>query len=181
MGLEARLTPFDVLRKSQPEYRAGWNAYVPPASPATVSAPLTPWEQEERTRQQEIATRALEAENARRLADMQFREIAARAARAEADRAKAEVARRKAEQEAADARAEARLKYEQQIAGQVQKEKERSYNPITFEDYLLDKKDLEKTKPRSPFAAITKPLGIGNYYCGRRWPTSTMMTRKLSC
>jgi hypothetical protein len=78
---KTRLAPFDVLRKSQPEYRAGWNGYVPPTSSAAVSPPLTPWEQEERTRQEEIATRALEAENARRQADLQSREIAARAAR----------------------------------------------------------------------------------------------------
>jgi hypothetical protein len=101
---KARLTPFDVVRKSQPEYRLGWNAYIPPASLATGSPSLPPWEQEERTRQQEITTRALEAENARRQADLQSREIAARAARAEADRVKAEVSRRKAEQEATDAR-----------------------------------------------------------------------------
>jgi len=104
-------------------------------------------------------TRALEAENARRQADLQSREIAARAARAEADRATAELARRRAEREAADARAEARLKYEQIIAGQVQKEKDRGYNPVTFEDYILDKKDLEKNQSKIAIRGYYKTVG----------------------
>jgi hypothetical protein len=156
---KARLTPFDTLRKSQPEYRAGWNAYVTPPAPVALTPPSTPWEREEQVQQQEIATRALEAENARRSAEVQQREIAARAARAEAERARAEVARQKAEQEASDARAEARLKYEEQIAGQVKKEKGRGYTPITFEDYLLDKKDLEKKETKIAIHGFYKAVG----------------------
>jgi hypothetical protein len=137
---KARLTPCDTLRKSQSEYRAGWNAYIAATTAVALSPPSTSWDREEQVRQQEIATRALEVENARRSAEMQQREIAARTARAEAERARAEVARQRAEQEASDARAEARLRYEEQIAGQVKKEKEHGYTPITFEDYLLDRK-----------------------------------------
>jgi len=126
---KARLTTPDILRKAQPDYKAGWNAafapdvvIVPDATgsalvPGSALSPPHPtFDQEEKVRQKELAARALEADNARRLAELQNREIAARAARVEADRATAEVAKRKAEQDELDARADAKLKYDEQLA-----------------------------------------------------------------
>ena len=34
---KARLTPTDILRKSEPDYKLGWNAYREPASPVAVN------------------------------------------------------------------------------------------------------------------------------------------------
>ena len=160
LAAKARLTTPDILRKAQPDYRVGWNAafapdveIVPDADasatvPGSVLSPPHPtFDQEEKVRQKELATRALEADNARRLADLQSKEIAARAARVEADRAAAEVTKRKAEQDVLDARANAKLRYDEQLAAYVQKWKEKGYTPITFQDLTLDKKDLSHMVP----------------------------------
>jgi hypothetical protein len=169
---KARLTTPDILRKAQPDYKAGWNAafaddvvIVPDATasamvPGSVlSAPHPTFDQEEKVRQKELAARALEADNARRLAELQNREIAARAARAEADKATAEVAKRKAEQDALDARANAKLKYDEQLAAYVQKWKDKGYTPITFQDLVLDKKDLASWGTKIALHGFYKPIG----------------------
>jgi hypothetical protein len=146
----AKLTGPDTLRKSRPEYRLGWNSYVQTdtASQAPLTPPSPPIDQEERARRQEAAAEAAEAKTAQMKAHMEQREIAAREAEAEAEGAKAEVDRRRAQQEAEAQRAEARLHYEDQLAGEIKKEKERGYTPVTFEDYLLDKKDLADNKTK---------------------------------
>ena len=63
--------------------------------------------------------------------------------------------RRKAEADAAEARAEAQLRYRERIAEQVRQEKERGYKPITFEDFVLDKKEL---------AAADTKIAIRGFY-----------------
>ena len=169
---KVRLTTPDILRKAQPDYKAGWNAafapdvvIVPdPTASATVpggvlSPPQPAFDQDEKVRQKELAARAFEADNARRLAELQSREIAARTARVEADRATAEVARRKAEQDAVDARANAKLKYDEQLAAYVQKWKDKGYTPITFQDLVLDKKDLASRGTKIALHGFYKPIG----------------------
>jgi hypothetical protein len=169
---KARLTTPDILRKAQPDYKAGWNGAFAPdvvivpdatasgAVPGSVLSPPHPtFDQEENVRQKELAARALEADNARRLAELQNREIAARAARVEADRVTAEVAKRKAEQDALDARVNAKLKYDEQLAASVQKWKDKGYTPITFQDLILDKKDLASSGTKIALHGFYKPIG----------------------
>jgi hypothetical protein len=161
----AKLTGPDTLRKSRPEYKAGWNSYVHTETAASQAAPTPispPIDQEKQAREQEAAAEAAQAKTARMKAEMEQREIAAREAEAEAERAKAEVDRRKAQQEAESQRADARLHYGDLLAGEIRKEKERGYTPYKFEDYLLDKKDLAENKTKIAIHGFYKYVGRTN-------------------
>jgi hypothetical protein len=160
-----RLTNPDTLRKSQPDYKLGWNLGPPVPGILTPPSSTPPsWQnQDEVARRDEATARATEARNARVAAENEQREIAARAAKTEADRIKAENERKRAENEALAQRAEAKLRYQEMMASEIKKEQERGYKPITFDDYLLDKRDLAASKAKISIHGFYRAAGKSEY------------------
>lgn len=162
---KARLTNPDTLRNSHPEYKLGWNL-GPPVPGTPIPPSLTPpaWQpQDEHTRRDEAIARATEARNARMAAENEQREIATRAAKTEADRIKAENERKRAENEASAQRAEAKLHYQEMMGSEIRKEQERGYKPVTFDDYLLDKRDLAASKAKIAIHGFYRAAGKSEY------------------
>jgi uncharacterized protein YecT (DUF1311 family) len=82
-------------------------------------------------------------EEAAREADRQRLE----AQRREADAAR-ETERKRAADEKRDKRAELQQRYEEQISERVRREKEQGYKPISFDDFVLDRKELSIKKSK---------------------------------
>jgi hypothetical protein len=165
-----RLDPTDILRKSQPDYRAGWNSafssdvvipdgYVPTPAPEPSATTIAAQQAADRARAKAEAAQAetarIVAENGRKLAELRQQQIEAEAA----------AARRKAESD----KAEQQLRYQERKAAQIQKEKDLGYKPIEFEDFALDKRDL---------AAASAKIAIEGYYLGSG-ENAEMITKDL--
>jgi hypothetical protein len=56
-------------------------------------------------------------------------------------------------------RANAKLKYDEQLAAFVQKSKDKGYTPITFQDLVLDKKDLASRSTKIALHGFYKSIG----------------------
>jgi hypothetical protein len=140
-------TPVELTPKLPPVYikkKQWWCPYFRRYYPEAQSCPIGTWQE---TTPQDLSCRDAtdpdDIAQCRRLEEQQ---------RAEA---REEMRRRKAEADAAEARAEARMRYEERIAEQVRKEKERGYQPITFEDFVLDRKE---------FIAANAKIAIRGFY-----------------